>query len=236
MEHMKRRYTDQGYAEELQEIRERLLLMASRVENIIENALAALVERDADRARNTILADRAINQDEIDLDALCLQLLACRQPMASDLRFITTTLKMVTDLERIADLAVNVCERACDLALKPQLAPYIDIPSMGRIVRGMIHDAIDGFVEGDVEKAREVLERDDEVDELYHKVFRHLLELMNEQPDNIHAGIHVQSVAKYIERMGDHSMNIAEQVVFMLEGLDIRHEGKLVKPERGHHG
>jgi len=220
-------YTDQGYAEELQEIRERLLLMASRVENIIETALQALVERDAERARETILIDRTINQDEIDLDALCLQLLACRQPMASDLRFITITLKMVTDLERIADLAVNVCERVCDLALKPQLAPYVDIPTMGRIVRSMIHDAIDGFIEGDVEKAREVLERDDEVDDLYHKVFRHLLELMNEQPDNIHTGIHVQSVAKYIERMGDHATNIAEQVVFMLEGLDIRHEGKL---------
>ena len=229
MTNMKRRYTDHGYAEELQEIRERLVLMAGRVENIIEAALQALVDRDVDRARETILADRVINQDEIDLDALCLQLLACRQPMASDLRFITITLKMVTDLERIADLAVNVCERVCDLATKPQLAPYVDIPTMGRLVRLMIHDSIDGFLERDVERARAVLERDDEVDDLYHKVFRHLLQLMNEQPDNIHTGIHVQSVAKYIERMGDHATNLAEQVVFMLEGLDIRHEGKLTE-------
>ena len=229
MTNMKRRYTDQGYAEELQEIRERLVLMAGRVENIIEAALQALVDRDVDRARETILADRVINQDEIDLDALCLQLLACRQPMASDLRFITITLKMVTDLERIADLAVNVCERVGDLATKPQLAPYVDIPTMGRLVRLMIHDSIDGFLERDVELARAVLERDDEVDDLYHKVFRHLLQLMNEQQDNIHTGIHVQSVAKYIERMGDHATNLAEQVVFMLEGLDIRHEGKLTE-------
>jgi phosphate transport system protein len=220
-------YTDQGYAEELQEIRDRLLLMASRVENMIDTALQCLVARDADRARETILEDHIINQDEMDLDALCLQMLACRQPMASDLRFITITLKMVTDLERIADLAVNVCERVCDLALKQPLAPYIDIPTMAKIVRSMIHDAIDGFIEGDVEKARQVIERDDEVDDLYHKVFRHLLELMNEEPENIHTGIHVQSIAKYIERMGDHATNIAEQVIFMLEGLDIRHEGKL---------
>ena len=224
---MKRRYTDQGYAEDLLEIRQRLVLMTGRVEDIIESALQSLIDRDIELAKATILKDRIINQDEIDLDALCLQLLACRQPMASDLRFITITLKMVTDLERIADLAVNVCERVLHLSVKPALAPYVDIPTMGQIVRVMIHDSIDGFLERDVERARAVLERDDEVDELYHKVFRHLLELMNAQPENIHTGIQVQSVAKYLERMGDHATNLAEQVVFMLEGLDIRHEGKL---------
>jgi len=224
---MKRRYTDQGYAEDLLEIRQRLVLMTGRVEDIIESALQSLIDRDIELAKATILKDRIINQDEIDLDALCLQLLACRQPMASDLRFITITLKMVTDLERIADLAVNVCERVLHLSAKPALAPYVDIPAMGQIVRVMIHDSIDGFLERDVERARAVLERDDEVDELYHKVFRHLLELMNAQPENIHTGIQVQSVAKYLERMGDHATNLAEQVVFMLEGLDIRHEGKL---------
>ena len=227
MENMKRRYTDQGYAEDLLEIRQRLVLMTGRVEDIIESALQSLIDRDIELAKATILKDRIINQDEIDLDALCLQLLACRQPMASDLRFITITLKMVTDLERIADLAVNVCERVLHLSAKPALAPYVDIPAMGQIVRVMIHDSIDGFLERDVERARAVLERDDEVDELYHKVFRHLLELMNAQPENIHTGIQVQSVAKYLERMGDHATNLAEQVVFMLEGLDIRHEGKL---------
>ena len=136
-------------------------------------------------------------------------------------------LKMATDLERIADLAVNISERAVDLSKLPQLAPFVDIPDMGSIVRSMIHDSIDAFVQRDVEKAESVLVRDDEVDERYHRVFRHLLKLMNEQPDQIHTGIHVQSVAKYLERMGDHATNLAEQVIHMLKGTDIRQEGKL---------
>lgn len=225
-------YTDQGYAEELREIRERLLLMADRVESIIASALQALINRDVEAASQTVLSDHIINQDEVDLDALCVQLLACRQPMASDLRFVTLTLKMVTDLERIADLAVNICERAKDLCDHPQMAPYVDIPEMGRLVRSMIRDSINAFIERDAAKAEEILERDDAVDDLYRKVFRHLLQLMNDQPDLIHAGIHIQSIAKYLERMGDHATNLAEQVIFMIEGTDVRHEGKLEATER----
>ncbi len=222
-----RDYTDQGYAEELTEIRSRLLVMAGRVETMIAQSMHALVSRDAELAVATVELDHAVNQDEIDLDALCLQLLACRQPMASDLRFVTITMKMVTDLERIADLAVNVAERASDLSVMPELAPFVDIPKMGEVVRGMIRDSIDAFVERDADKARAVLEVDDEVDDLYHKVFRHLLQLMQDDTEVVERGIHIQSVAKFIERMGDHATNLAEQVIFMLGGEDVRHEGKL---------
>ena len=216
-------YTDQGYANELREIRARLLLMVGRVEKMIGESVDALVNRDIKKGESVIAQDGSVNQDEVDLDAMCLTLLACRQPMASDLRFVTFAMKMVTDLERIGDLAVNLSERAIDLAQEPPLAPYHKIPRMGVVVRSMVRDAIDAFVEKDSAKARDVLTRDDEVDELYHSVFRELLDLMTEDHNNIHRCIHNQSVAKYLERMGDHGTNLAEQVVFMLKGTDIRH-------------
>jgi len=220
-------YTDRTYAEELRVVRERLLRMAGRVENMIEQSMKALVERDAELAKATIICDHDVNQDEIDLDALCLDLLARRQPMASDLRFIILTMKMVTDLERIADLAVNICERAIDLAHKKAIGPYQNIPHMAVLVRSMIHDAIDAFVERDVEKARMVISLDDEVDELYHVVFRALLNVMRDDTTVVHRGIKLQSVAKYLERIGDHATNLAEQIIHMIEGTDVRHEGKL---------
>lgn len=218
-----RRHTDQGYDRDLQEIRERLLAMADRVERMIADAVQALVEDDEALARATIDADRRVDRDEVEIDGLCLTLLACRQPMASDLRFVTFTLKMVTDLERIGDLAVNVCERVLILCTQPRLAPYVDIPAMGSIVSGMVSGAIDAFVARDPAAAQQIIARDDEVDERYRKVIRHLFELMRKDPSNLERGIHVQAVGKYLERMGDHATNLAEQAVFMLRGEDIRH-------------
>ncbi|MFH1466162.1 MAG: PhoU domain-containing protein, partial [Pseudomonadota bacterium] len=133
-----RRHTDQGYDRDLQEIRERLLAMADRVERMIADAVQALVEDDEALARATIDADRRVDRDEVEIDGLGLTLLASRQPRASDLRFVTFTLTMVTDLERIGDLAVNVCERVLILCAQPRLAPYVDIPAMGSIVSGMV--------------------------------------------------------------------------------------------------
>ena len=163
----------------------------------------------------------------MDLDALCLKLLACRQPMASDLRFVTLTLKMVTDLERIADLAVNICERAVDLSQQPTLGTYQTIPAMGRIVATMVRDAIQAFIAQDAHMATQVIERDDELDDMYHTVFRHLLTLMTEDTEVVERGIHIQSIAKFLERMGDHATNLAEQVIFHVDGTDVRHSGKL---------
>ena len=201
--------------------------LGGRVEDMIADSVRALVERDSELAARTIEADHQINRAEIETDQRCLEILAKRQPMASDLRFITLTLKMVTDLERIADLAVNICERAIFLNKQPSLGPYIDIPRMAVIVQGMLHDAIQAFIEKDTELAHQVIGRDDEVDDLYHKVFRSILVLMNEDGDILDRGISIQGVAKILERMADHTTNLAEQVVFMVQGQDIRHLGKL---------
>jgi len=218
--------TDQGYERELQELRDRILRMSGLVEAMIADSIRALVSRDSDLAFETIDRDQKVNRLEMETDELCLIILAKRQPMASDLRFIILASKMVTDLERIADLAVNICERAVDLNVARPLRPFEDIPRMSEIVKSMVRDSIDAFVSGNSQEARQVVERDDVVDELYHKVFRDVLELMLSDPKAVVQGIHIQSVAKFLERMADHSTNLAEHVVFMVEGQDIRHEGK----------
>ncbi len=216
---------------DLQPIRDRLLLMAGRVETMVVRSVDALVERDADLARATILSDREVNQDEIDLDALCRTALAEGPREPDGLAFLTLTLKMVTDLERIGDLAVSVCERAIDLAPLPLLGPHPHIPNhhipiMGGLARTMVRDAIDAFIAQDVGLARSVVERDDEVDELYHRVFKHLLAVMLDDSGIVERGVHILSAAKCIERMADHSTNLAEQVVLLVRGTDIRHQGK----------
>lgn len=226
---MERKHTDAEYEKMLQQIRERLLLMAGRVEMIIHGSIQALIERDAESAQATIELDHQINRDEIETDELCLVVLARWQPLATDLRFITLALKMVTDLERIGDLAVNICERVVWLSGVPPLKPYIDIPRMSEIVQGMLHDAVEAFVAGDDARAGEVIGRDDEVDELYRKVFLELVELMRTDREKVLPGLQVQSVAKLLERMADHCTNLAEQVIFLVRGQDVRHAGKLGK-------
>lgn len=231
---MQHTHTDQSYDEQLEALRNALLRMAGRVEAMIADSMEALVQRDVRLAEQTIASDAAVNASEVETDQLCLEILAQRQPMASDLRFVTLSLKMVTDLERIGDLAVNICERAIDLAAAPPpgppgmpRAPWVDIPEMGRIARTMVHDAIDAFVDGDAEKAEAVIRRDDGIDALYIKVFKDVLTRMTAAPTSINEGIHLQSVAKWLERMADHSTNLAEQVIFMVRGEDIRHTGKI---------
>ena len=220
-------HTDREYASKLQNVRESLLMMAGRVEAMIARSMEALTTRDPDLARQVVASDREVNQLEIDTDELCLQILARWQPVASDLRFVTKALKMVTDLERIGDLAVNISERVIDLSSAPPLGHYERIPKMGTLVQAMVRDAIDAFVELDATRARAVIARDDEVDDLYTAVFSEVLHLMLEDSARIHRGIHVQSVAKWLERIGDHACNLAEEVIFMVKGKDIRHLGKL---------
>lgn len=224
---MSRTHTHRAYEDELRDLKERMLLMAGHVEKMIAHSVRALVERDTDLAVRTIEWDHQVNRAEIEADEMCLSILARRQPMASDLRFITLALKMVTDLERIADLAVNICERAIDLNTEPQLGSFEGVSRMTAVVQSMVRDAIDAFITGDAVKARVVIDRDDEVDSLYHKVFRDLLGRMVADPTAVERGIHVQSVAKFLERIGDHGTNLAELVVFMVKGKDIRHIGKL---------
>ncbi len=225
------RHTDREYAAHLQQIREMLLEMAGRVEKMIADSVRALVEQDVDLAKRTIACDKLVNQSELDTDELCTVVLAKWQPMGRDLRLVTFALKTVTDLERMGDLAVNICERAIDLSSYPQLAPGEDIPKMSAIAQAMVRDAIDAFIHRDSDSARRIIGQDDELDILYTKVFRDVLDAMAGDKTRVARGIHVQSVAKWLERLGDHATNIAEQVIYMVEGTDIRHTSQAEEPK-----
>lgn len=221
-------HTDRGYEAELGEVRKHLLRMAGMVESMIAASVRALEQGDVELARRTIASDAKVNRAEIETDELCIRILARRQPMASDLRLITLAFKMVTDLERIGDLAVNICERTIDLENAPPVRSYEDIHRMADVVQTMVKDAIDAFVERDAARAESVIARDDEVDELYHRVLEDIIEMMATDPHTLRRGIHEQSVAKWLERMADHATNVAEQVIYALKGTDVRHIGKLV--------
>jgi len=220
-------HTDREFRAELAEVRERLILMGARVEEMIARATQAVVERDVDLARQTILNDRQVNADEIEIDRFCLRILALRNPMASDLRFVTLVLKMVTDMERIGDLAVNICERAQDLAALPPAPHAQQLEQMGQLARDMVHQAIDAFIAGDDLKAHGVIARDDEMDEAYDRFFSEVLADMLVDTSNVRRGVQLQAAAKYYERIGDHSTNLAEHVLFQVRGEDHRHRGKL---------
>jgi phosphate transport system protein len=218
-----RQHTDREYEQELGHLREQLLVMGSRVEEIIGGSMRALMERDAPLAERMIEADRTIDRLEVELDGQCMQILARRQPVASDLRFITLVLKVVTDLERMGDLAVNISERVLELTGEVPLKPYVDLPRMAAEAQSMLRDALDAFVAKDAERARQVIDRDQMVDDLYAQVFRELLTYMMENSKNVYRATRLQSIAKYLERIGDHATNLAEMVVFMVKGSDIRH-------------
>jgi phosphate transport system protein len=220
-----RRHTDREYEGELEKLREQLLLMGARVEDMMTQAIRAFMEKDMDVAKRTIEGDRQIDQLEIEIDEACLQILARRQPVASDLRFITTTLKLVTDLERIGDLGVNICERVIELDNEPTLGQNNPIPRISEVAQGMVHDALDAFVAGDARKAEQVMERDKVVDAYYAQLFPELVAHMMADPRVVFRSTRLLSIGKYLERIADHATNIAEMVVFMVKGEDVRHLG-----------
>ena len=205
-------------------MREQLLEMAGHVENMIAQAGRALVERDAALARETIAEDQKVNRAEVDIDERCLQLLAKRQPMASDLRFVTLAMKMVTDLERIGDLAVNICERVLALGSAPSPSVAQRIQEMSHVGESMVRDAIDAFVAGDASKARHVFKRDQTVDDLFREIVLEMQHEMARESTFVDRGIHIQAVAKFLERIADHGTNLAELVIFQVEGKDVRHK------------
>ncbi len=214
----------QAYRLELQEVRERFLIMAGRIEQMIAGAERALSERDSELARETIQLDVAVNDDEREIDDLCISILARRNPMASELRFLTLALKMSTELERTGDLAVDICQRAQALAAMEPVPMHDAIPEMGKLVQHMVRDVIDAFVDHDADGARDVIEQDDQVDELYHLARRDLLSSMEAGDLPLDVGIRYQSLAKLFESIADHAVHIAELVVYLVEGRDIRHE------------
>ncbi|NOU26289.1 MAG: phosphate signaling complex protein PhoU [Polyangiaceae bacterium] len=223
---MVRAHLDREYEGELRKLREDLLLMGAKVEDMLTSSMRALARRDTKLAEKTMAVDREINRLEMEIDEACLRVLARRQPVASDLRFITMALKLVTDLERMGDLGVNICERVIELNEEEPLKPYVEVVNMAEAAQGMLRDALDAFVEGDIERAHSVIDRDSVVDAYYKSIFRELLTYMMENPRNIYRATRVQSIAKYIERMADHATNLAEMVVFMVRGKDIRHAGR----------
>jgi phosphate transport system protein len=220
-------HTDRSYEEELGKLREELLFMGAKVESMVAASVRAFTERDYDLARRTIECDHEINRLEVEIDGFCLSILARRQPVASDLRFLTSSLKFVTDLERIGDLAVNISERTIELAPDPPQRSYPNLGRMADSVQSMVHDALDAFVASDPAKAQWVIEQDRMVDSLYAQLFHEVLVLMMDDRSAIHRGMGVQAIAKHLERIGDHATNLAEQVVFMAKGRDIRHQGSL---------
>jgi phosphate transport system protein len=197
--------------------------MGGLVEKQIADAMQTLVNRDTAAAKLVIDRDRAVNRMDVEIDELCLRLLALRQPTARDLRLITTALKITTDLERAGDIAENICERTIELVTEPQLKPLIDLPRMASIAQGMLRSSLDAFVREDVDLALQVCHDDDQVDVLNDQLFRELISFMIEDPHTITRALRLTFVAKYIERVADHATNIAEMVIFMVKGKSIRH-------------
>jgi phosphate transport system protein len=208
---------------ELAGLRNQLLTMGGLVEERVHRAVQALIHRKDDDASRVIAQDNEINDLQMDIDNRCLRLLATQSPLAVDLRLITSAMKINADLERIGDQAVNIAESALVLIPQAPLKPLIDIPRMATIAEKMIRDALDAFVKKDAELARDVLRRDDEVDELKDQVFRELLTYMMADPGTIQRALSLVLISRNLERIADHATNIAEDVIFITEARDVRH-------------
>ena len=211
------------FHEELEALKQTLLAMGGLVEDQIRWVMTALLERDDEQARDVIDRDHQVNAYENEIDEKCVELLALHQPAAGDLRFITTAMKIVTDLERIGDQAVNIAQRALELNREPQLKPYIDLPRMAEKAQAMMKESLDAFVSRDASLARRVRGQDEAVDALNHQIFRELLTFMMEDPSTIPRAIRLILIARFLERVADHATNIAEMVVFLVESKIVRH-------------
>ncbi|MBW1659678.1 MAG: phosphate signaling complex protein PhoU [Deltaproteobacteria bacterium] len=212
------------FDKELKSLKDKILEMGEMVQEAIATSIRSLVERDSELARKVIENDRLVNELEVQIDGICLSLIALRQPAGGDLRFIATGLKVNVDLERIGDLAVNISERALDLNKEPQLKPYIDIPRMDEDVRWMIRGALDAYIKRDEAIAMEVIQRDEEVDQLNTQIARELFSYMVEDVKKISSAMKIMMVSKYLERAADHAVNVAEQAIFMMKGTVVRHQ------------
>lgn len=215
-------HTDRKYEEQLAHLRQLILEMGGLVERQIGDATASLASADRALAEQTIERDHQVNRYDVDIDEECLRLLALHQPAARDLRLITTSLKITTDLERIGDMAVNISERAIDLCDKPA-ALQLDLPRMADTVRKMLRESLDAFVREDPDLALSVCKEDDTIDALHAQMFADVLGRMTADPSLVVVGTTQLFVSKYLERIADHATNIAEMVIFMVKGKSIRH-------------
>lgn len=214
------------FDQDIEHLKEQLLRMGAMVEDAMSDSIRALLERDSAVAERVIIADDAIDQMELEIDQHTVELIAKMQPTAVDLRFVATAMKITPELERIADLAVDVCERAVELNREPLLKPLIDIPRLARMAQDMVRQSLDSFVRRDAGLARQVIARDDEVDMLTEQSFRELLTYMLEDSRNISRAIRLTFVGKYFERMADAATNICEMVVYLVEGKVIKHSNE----------
>ncbi len=226
------RHTDKSFENDLADLREKLLLMGTRIESVIARSVQALANRDSELAKAVIADDAEVNRLEVAVDERCRTILALRQPAASDLRLITTALKIVTDLERCGDLAVNIAERAVDLNEVPPLPHLHGLPKLAELAQAQLKAALTAFVNADVAAAETVLAGDEILDALFLRLFNELLGLMMEDPKYIRRATALMFVAKHLERVGDHATNVAEMVVYMVQGTDIRHPWSRNLPPR----
>ncbi|MCZ7649863.1 MAG: phosphate signaling complex protein PhoU [Thermoanaerobaculia bacterium] len=223
---------ERTFIHHLDEIRQRMLRMGGLVEEMIAGAMQALVDRDSERASLVIQTDLEVDALELKIDEACNAALVRFQPAAIDLRFLVAVMKSSHDLERMGDSAVNVAEAVEVLNQEPPLKPYIDLPRLAELVRQMVKDSLDAFVQRDADRAFDVCRRDDEVDALYKQLFRELLTYMMEDPKAVTRSLHLLLVARNFERIADHATNIAEDVVYYVRGEDIRHHRARTSTER----
>lgn len=216
-------HTDRQYEEELQQLRAKVLEMGGLVEKQISDAMSSLTERNSMLAQEVIGRDHTINYLDVAVDEASTKLLALHQPAGRDLRFIMTSIRISTDLERIGDIAQNICERAVELNQEPPLKPYVDLPRMSEWTRAMLRDSLDAFVREDTELALQVCQRDGFVDNLTAQIFREMLSHMTQDPLSVSRAVRILFLAKYLERIADHATNIGEMVIYMVKGKSIRH-------------
>ena len=211
------------FREELDELQSRLLEMAGLVESAIHQSVASLVQRDEEAAKEVLWKEALINQKDIEIDEYATRLLALYQPMARDMRFLTAVIKINGDLERMGDLAVNITERALALMREPAVKPLIDLPKMAALAEDMVRKSLDAFVKREPELARSVLLSDDVVDRLRDSIHNELVSFMQKDPTTIPQALDLILVARHLERIADHATNIAEDTLFLVKGVDVRH-------------
>jgi phosphate transport system protein len=211
------------FEEDLLEVKRQILVMGGHVESMIAEATRNLVERDAESAVKVLTLEREVNRLQNSVDEACLRLLALHQPLATDLRFLAAVMKMTADLERMGDLAVNIVQSARKLESQPPVQPYIDLPRMAHLASVMVRNALNALIERRDDLAREVLQSDSEVDALKHRIIRDLLEIMKSDASKIDSSLQLVLISRHFERIADHATNIAEEVIYIVTGKDVRH-------------
>jgi phosphate transport system protein len=211
---------------ELEKLKAKLLEMGALVENAVYRSVQGVVEKDESLAQQVLKNETRVNELEIEIDEVAIGLLALQQPVAADLRLVTVAIKINNDLERMGDLAVNIAHRALDLIREPVIRPMVDIPYIAGLVQSMVRKALDAFVNRDAELARSVLASDDGVDSLRTASYHELISYMERDPSDIPQAMNIWSVVRNLERIADHSTNIAEDVLFLVKGVDVRHKNE----------